>query len=793
VGKKLSRYMDQDYFKKYEPFWDEWRITRLIGTGSYSLVFEIERSDYWGSYKAALRAVTISPQSLGAINCASIDMMDEDEQRVYLGGLVETIVDEINRISRLRGNRNVVYYEDHKVIPHSEGLGWDILIRMELLVPLDTYAKEQQLTRKDAIQLGLDMCRALEIYERRGIIHGDIKPEKILFSEREGFQLNACGVARIIDRFTGQLNETGAFRYMAPEIYSQEQFSPSSDQYSLGLVLYRMLNYQRLPFMPLTSAPATQRDLENALSQMIEGAEMPMPANGGSRLGRIVLKACAHRVADRYPSSAAMRMELSALLSDFAEERSVYLGSEMPETETGAHSPDAINATADRSDQIIRPNMASNAAEKAPTGKITENANITDTLSRIKSGIVNALAMAEINRYTYKWPNPYLPDPVISPDTASTAEEKANVTETQLKEAESKITLGAVIVLIWAGLTLFLALDTFATFLLFQGAVMGILGLGVLMRSWVCAISLMVFFPAICLYNMFINPSDIGGVGVVLLLLLLVVLVLSGVISTTTYHQIKELIVRGSGVSQETLGKFLATETVAKFRRLTHNKTSSKAMTAKEPLFIVAILFLIAAFVMTYSNSDGLDISTPNGSPFQIHDDLVMTADSRYFEDELANLWGKSPLDVESSLVMIEFEDYIPWGTNGFMDSRTTLEAYGYHCILRLGFADERLSNYTYRFLLEDDYVQQYRNIVEAGTEHIGEYDYSMFAINEGNSLIDLDYLRNRDIDILLAQSAGSCLTMWSNDDIDIVSTFVLIGATAGNDSWTMDFNVMKD
>ena len=35
--------MENEYYKRYEPFFGEWRIKRFIGAGSYGRVFEIER------------------------------------------------------------------------------------------------------------------------------------------------------------------------------------------------------------------------------------------------------------------------------------------------------------------------------------------------------------------------------------------------------------------------------------------------------------------------------------------------------------------------------------------------------------------------------------------------------------------------------------------------------------------------------------------------------------------------------------------------------------------------------
>ena len=67
-------------------------------------------------------------------------------------------------MSRLKGHSNIVSYEDHQIIPHEDGIGWDILIRMELLKPInDALRQNKSFTRAEVIRLGTDLCRALEV------------------------------------------------------------------------------------------------------------------------------------------------------------------------------------------------------------------------------------------------------------------------------------------------------------------------------------------------------------------------------------------------------------------------------------------------------------------------------------------------------------------------------------------------------------------------------------------------------------------------------------------------------
>ncbi len=222
--------MDSSYYKQYEPVFGSWHMTRLIGEGSFGKVFEIEREDCGTTYKAALKAVTI-PSSQSEVQSVLSEGMDEGSVRTYFGSFVQELVKEFALMSRLKGNSNVVSYEDHQVIEHKNGIGWDILIRMELLTPLDSYIrKHKTISRQEIIRLGIDLCRALELCQKHNIIHRDIKPENIFISENGDFKLGDFGVARTVEKTTGGLSKKGTYLYMAPEVYKGEAYNSSVER-----------------------------------------------------------------------------------------------------------------------------------------------------------------------------------------------------------------------------------------------------------------------------------------------------------------------------------------------------------------------------------------------------------------------------------------------------------------------------------------------------------------------------------------------------------------------------------
>ena len=305
--------MDTNYYKKYEPIFGKWHIVRELGEGGFGKVFEIERRDFGGTYKAALKAITI-PQSQSEVKDILASGMDEQSVTSYFRGFVEEMIAEFVLMSKLKGHSNIVSYEDHDVIQHAEGIGWDIFIRMELLTPLLDYTRKSDLSRSDVIKLGIDICKALEVCRKNNIIHRDIKPQNIFISDLGDFKLGDFGIARTVEKTMGGLSKKGTYHYMAPEVFKSEPYGASVDIYSLGIVLYRFMNNNRLPFFPPFPSPIKFSDSDAALARRMKGETIPAPANADEALSRVILKACAYSPKDRYLSPSDMRRDLEALL-----------------------------------------------------------------------------------------------------------------------------------------------------------------------------------------------------------------------------------------------------------------------------------------------------------------------------------------------------------------------------------------------------------------------------------------------------------------------------------------------
>ena len=282
--------------------WPEWQIVNEIGSGAYGTVYKIRREDASGVYFAALKVIMIplKDEMIGASHNGMPDFM----------GFAEEASKEISFMEKFKGNSNIVSYEDHKIVFDEESTSWIVLLRMEYLKSLADYFSNSEKDEKDVVRLGIDICNALSMCEREEILHRDVKPGNIFVSQFDDFKLGDFGIAFITHSFRTIREPIGTRDYMAPEVVRERIYNRTVDLYSLGMIMYRILNYGRAPFMPPNEENVTNQMLKEADERRMNGEPLPHLTGVPAELERIVLKACSFNPEDRFQNANEMRAEL---------------------------------------------------------------------------------------------------------------------------------------------------------------------------------------------------------------------------------------------------------------------------------------------------------------------------------------------------------------------------------------------------------------------------------------------------------------------------------------------------
>ena len=215
-----------------------YRIEREIGRGGMGAVYEATRADNEFNKRAAIK-------------------------------LVKRGMDTDFILRRFRKERQILAGLDH---PHIGGLldggttedGLPFFV-MEYIEgqPLYSYCDSQQLSITERLKLFRSICDAVHYAHQKQVVHRDIKPSNVLVTSEGVPKLLDFGIAKLLNpQLAGDITHdptATAMRLMTPEYASPEQVqgaptTPSTDVYSLGVLLYELLTGHR-PYRLVNRAP----------------------------------------------------------------------------------------------------------------------------------------------------------------------------------------------------------------------------------------------------------------------------------------------------------------------------------------------------------------------------------------------------------------------------------------------------------------------------------------------------------------------------------------------------------
>ncbi|MBQ8765808.1 MAG: leucine-rich repeat protein [Clostridia bacterium] len=290
--------------------WPEWKVEKEIGQGSYGTVYKCinEKKEY-----CAIKVISI-PQSEHEMSEVISEKMSVEQSREYYKDIADDLIKEIEILKALKGTKNVVEIYDAQMLLKEDGIGWNILIRMELLTDFNTYISDKQLSEADVIKLGTDLSTALSVCHKAKIIHRDIKPENILVDDEGNFKLGDFGVAKQMEKTQGSMSVKGTYNYMSPEVLSGNKCDGRADMYSLAIVMYKLLNNNRLPFVDPNKQIVRYSERQEAFEKRKRGDKIPSIQGVSNELNTVILRACSFDVNERQKDIDEFNKELGYLV-----------------------------------------------------------------------------------------------------------------------------------------------------------------------------------------------------------------------------------------------------------------------------------------------------------------------------------------------------------------------------------------------------------------------------------------------------------------------------------------------
>ena len=360
--------------------WPEWHTVELIGRGAFGEVYKAKREKLGEIFYSAVKVIRI-PREEGEVREMLADGHTSQSIRYYYESIARGLMNEIKVMEVLKSAGNVVNIEEFDVREREDGIGWEAFIRMELLRNLNEYRQGREMSQEEIVKLGSDICEALVCCEKSRIIHRDIKPSNIFVDVYGNFKLGDFGIARQMERTQSTLSHKGTEMYMAPEVrYGESGSSYNVDLYSLGLVMYRLLNGNRMPFEPADKEMISFQEREDALARRLRGEKLPLPAKADPALGRIIVKACEADRNKRYQSAEEMKEDLLLFSSGHGTERGTAerteaAGAVKAEAETRAgEQEEPVRSRGKTAAQFVEEETVSAFSERGQTQEVPKKA-----------------------------------------------------------------------------------------------------------------------------------------------------------------------------------------------------------------------------------------------------------------------------------------------------------------------------------------------------------------------------------------------------------------------------------
>lgn len=309
--------MDQFLNQIQQPLLGEWYVDSYIGSGRYGRVYKAHNNS---GRIAAIKVISLPNEEMRK----EFYFESQEELANHVFDITQEFANEIE-VMRIIGQNcpNVIQMYDHIAKQHDDGISWDIYIVMEYATVLKESIMNNGLTVYDVLKMGTDITNALIQCDKNNIIHRDIKEDNLFLGSDGNYKIGDFGVAKISSATQGKMTVgIGTPYYMAPEVLGMRDYDKTVDIYSLGMVLYKLFNYDRLPFMPRSTEKEqiTRGEHEEANRRRLSGDRMEPPEFADDQTARIILKCCEFNPAYRYHSAEELMNDLKLLMNTMSHE-----------------------------------------------------------------------------------------------------------------------------------------------------------------------------------------------------------------------------------------------------------------------------------------------------------------------------------------------------------------------------------------------------------------------------------------------------------------------------------------
>lgn len=262
-----------------------WKIISRLPDDNGNEIYKVRKKDFDGTVVSALlRYVVIKNDDY---NIENTDFINE----------------EASFLKTVSQTGNCFNYLDIFVNNNPAKKKIEFFIITEDLKSLSEVMKSKDFVESEVVDFGIQMSAILEKLESRNIYHGNINPDNIYVTFDGKYKLGG------FSDFESKIEDMS---FIAPEIFKKENADFTTDIYSLGLIMYSMINSGTIPF------ESNEVSRDDAIKMRFDGKAVTAPKNGSEKLKSVIVIACQPNNDNRWKNAGNIKNALTSIKEETA-------------------------------------------------------------------------------------------------------------------------------------------------------------------------------------------------------------------------------------------------------------------------------------------------------------------------------------------------------------------------------------------------------------------------------------------------------------------------------------------
>lgn len=228
--------------------------------------------------------------------------MTEEQAVDFFRQAAEDFIGSIRKQTENESENNLLHIEESDITVSDDGRCSTVMLLTKQVYSLQAYFSRHYMDAEDVVRLGIQMCKAVMAIKANELPCRLLTVDNIFVDFDKNFYLGCFG------------NEAD-IRFQSPEEHRGEQTVYNADVHSIGVIMYTLLNDNRLPLLPPNVTIPTESEIAAAVQNRHAGVPLPPPRHSSAALSGIVLKACAYKAKARFTGTDELKNTLESLRS----------------------------------------------------------------------------------------------------------------------------------------------------------------------------------------------------------------------------------------------------------------------------------------------------------------------------------------------------------------------------------------------------------------------------------------------------------------------------------------------